>query len=168
MPSNVSPQPELVALLSAAGVADGVDMGALLGVAGASLIAWQISSLQKCGIETFLIEVDSIPGELLNLADNVRGRGARVEFVRSAKDLQNFLKPTAKLIVLAEAHYFSAPLLAELTQNASPFIATIDGRDENVAFERIDLNTRWAGFALLDAATAGSLMELPEIGRAHV
>jgi hypothetical protein len=162
MSSNVSPQTELLALLSAAGVTDGGAIGALQDVAGSSLIGWQISALQKCGIGTFLIEVDSVPGELLNLADGFRKTGARVEFVRSATDLQNFLKPAGKLIVLAEAHYFSASLLVELAQTATPFIATIDGRDENAAFERIDLNTRWAGFALLDAETARSLMELPE------
>ena len=162
MSSNVSPQPELLALLSAAGVTDGGDIGALQDVAGSSLIGWQISALQKCGIGTFLIEVDSVSGELLNLADSFRNGGARVEFVRSATDLQNFLKPASKLVVLAEAHYFSAPLLAELIPFSSSFIATIDGRDENVAFERIDLNTRWAGLAVLDAATAQSLMELPE------
>jgi hypothetical protein len=162
MSSKLSPRPESIALLSAAGVSDGGNMGALQNIAGTSLIDWQISTLQKCGVETFLIEVDSVPGELLNVADRLRNGGVRAEFVRSAKDLQSYLNPTAKLVVLAEAHYFSAPVLAELMQRSPQFIATIDGRDENAAFERIDLNTRWAGFAQLEAATARSLMELPE------
>jgi hypothetical protein len=166
MPPQVPTQLENVALLSAAGVTAsgqaGVNAGALQVIAGSSVIGWQMAQLRRCDVTTFLIEVDSVTGELLNLADKFRNDGARVEFVRSVKDLQSFLKPGAKLFMLAEAHYFSAPTMSELTQTTKPFIATIDGRDENSGFERIDLNTRWAGFALLDASTARSLMELPE------
>ena len=166
MSSNETIKPEIVALLSAAGVTDGGqanrNIGALQNIAGTSLIGWQIDILRRCGVGTFLIEVDSVAGELLNLADGFRSGGARVEFVRSAKDLASFLNADAKLVIMAEAHYFSAPLAAELTARASPFIATIDGRDDNAAYERIDLNTRWAGFGLIEAATARSLMELPE------
>jgi hypothetical protein len=47
-------------------------------------------------------------------------------------------------------------------QNIAPFIATVDGRDENGTFERIDLNTRWAGFALLSTQTAQAMNALPD------
>lgn len=166
MSSNLPPQTEIVALLSATGLSDGgqaaAGTGALQNIAGMSLIEWQINILRKCGVKAFLIEVDSVVGELLNVADTFRNGGDRVEFVRSAKDLSSFLTTDAKLAIIAEAHYFSAPLAADLMLSKSPFIATIDGRDDNAAFERIDLNTRWAGFALIEAATARSLMELPE------
>lgn len=166
MSSDVSAKPECIALLSAAflpsaGQANS-EIGALHHIAGSSLISWQVAMLRDCGVATFLIEVDSVSGELLNVADSLRHDGVRVEFVRSAQELQRFLMPNARLIVQAEAHYFSAPIVADLTQRTTPFIATIDGRDENDRFERIDLNTRWVGFAVLDAGTARSLMELPE------
>jgi hypothetical protein len=166
MAPNVVFKPELVALLSAASLADiGSATGqgrALQPIAGQSLLACQMQALQRAGVSSFLIEVDTIPGELLNLADDVRNRGVRVEFVRSAKDMQALVKPEHMLVVQAEAHYFSSAIVGELVSKSAPFVATIDGRDENASFERIDLNTRWAGFAVINGAMARSMAELPD------
>lgn len=166
MSSNVAQQPGSIALLSVAGLTDGQSAGggnlALLEVGGHPLLTWQMLALRRVGVDVFLIEVDTVPGVLLDLADGFRRSGARVEFVRTAKDLQAFLAPESRLIMQAEAHYFSGDAVDELTKQKTPFVATIDGRDENAAFERIDLNTRWAGFAVLNASTALAMTELPE------
>jgi hypothetical protein len=159
-------KPEFIALLSAASVVDGgsaTGQGrALQHIAGQSLLARQMQALQHAGVSTFLIEVDTIPGELLNLADDFRNRGVRVEFVRSAKDMQALVKPEHMLVVQAEAHYFSTFIVEELVSKSAPFIASVDGRDENASFERIDLNTRWAGFAIIEGSMARSMAELPD------
>lgn len=166
MASNIVSKAEFVALLSAASLADsgsGSGRGSpLQHIAGRPLLACQIQAMQLAGISTFLIEVDTIPGELLSLADSFRDKGGRVEFVRSAKDMQALLKPEHKLVVQAEAHYFAPTVVAELINKTAPFVAALDGRDENAAFERIDLNTRWAGFAVIDGAMARSMAELPD------
>jgi hypothetical protein len=163
MVPDAVPEIEYVALLSAASVADADGhKGALQAVAGQPLLENQMHALHRHGVASFLIEVDTVPGELLNLADRFRTNGARVEFVRSAKDLKNFLKANQKLIIQAEAHYFSQALVDELIVASPPFVATLDGRAENAQFERIDLNTRWAGFAFVEADMALSLGELPE------
>lgn len=166
MSSIVAQQPASIALLSVAGLTDGqANSGSntgLLEVGGRPLLSWQMLALRRAGVDVFLIEVDTVPGALLDLADGFRRSGNNVEFVRTAKDLQAFLAPDSKLIVQAEAHCFSATAVEELTKQATPFVATIDGRDENAAFERIDLNTRWAGFALLNTSTALAMTELPE------
>jgi hypothetical protein len=166
MSSNIAQKPGSIALLSVAGLTDGQSASsgnlALLEVGGRPLLTWQMLALRRVGVEVFLVEVDTVPGALLDLADGFRRNGSRVEFVRTAKDLQAFLAPDSRLFVQAEAHYFSDAAVEELTKQKTPFVATIDGRDENAAFERIDLNTRWAGFALLDASTALALTELPE------
>jgi hypothetical protein len=44
----------------------------------------------------------------------------------------------------------------------SPFIATLDGRDENSVFERIDLNSFWSGIAMLDANSVEAIASLPD------
>lgn len=163
MVSDVFPEIDYVALLSAASVADANgNRGALQSIAGRPLLEYQMRALYRRGVVLFLIEVDTIPGELLNLADSFRSNGARVEFVRSARDLQDFLKPDQRLVVQAEAHYFSQAIIDGLVGKKPPFVATLDGRAENALFERIDLNTRWAGFAIIEAAMARSLGELPE------
>lgn len=166
MTSNVFPNPKIVALLSAASIADLAmpdgNHGALQRLAGQPILGYQINALQAAGVSSFLVEVDNVPGELLSLADNIRQLGSKVEFVRSVSDLRNFIKPDDRLVIQAEAHYFSTSAVSTLMQQAVPFISVIDGRDENAAFERIDLNTRWAGFAVVDARIALSMVELPD------
>lgn len=166
MAPNVASKTEYLALLSAASAVESTVLarqsGALQSICGQSLLSYQMQTLRLAGIDSFLIEVDSVFGELLNIADRFRAVGARVEFIRSAKDLQGFLKPGGGLVVQAEGHYLSPPMVSDLMQNSLPFIATVDGRDENATFERIDLNTRWAGFALLSAETAQAMSALPD------
>ncbi len=131
-------------------------------VGGQPLLAHQMAALHAIGISRFLIEVDSVPGELLALADRYRDMGFHVEFVRSAADLQNLLGMTEQLAVQAEALYLAPDVLRHLLVEKAPYLLTVDGRDENAGFERMDLNTRWAGWAILDARTVASLGPLPD------
>lgn len=152
-----------IALLSAANATDDLSAGLAMALAGGEpLLAHQISALRNQGITRFLIEVDSVSGALLTLADKFKRSGCSVDFVRSASDLQPFLRLNESLLVQSEALYLSSDLLDNLLAESAPFIATLDGRDENAAFERMDLNTRWAGLAIIGASTVSSLGALPE------
>jgi hypothetical protein len=129
---------------------------------GQSLLEHQIGQLGRLGVSRFLVEVDHVTGALLHLADSNSKNGRSVEFVRSGSDIQRLLHPSDRLWVQSEAVYVAPDLLKQMLSHAGAFIVTLDGRDENEAFERIDLNTRWAGVALLEAQTAVSLQNLPE------
>ena len=153
----------IIALLSAANATDDVSAGFAMALAGGEpLLAHQISALRNQGITRFLIEVDSVSGALLTLADKFKSSGCSIDFVRSASDLQPFLRLNESLLVQSEALYLSTDLLDNLLAESGSFIATLDGRDENAAFERMDLNTRWAGLAIIGASTVSSLGALPE------
>jgi hypothetical protein len=159
-------QPGIIALLSAVTTATADKSGALapgmMLVGGEPLLEYQISALRGQGISRFLLEVDSVAGSLLELADRLRARGCQIEFVRSTGDLQKAVDQNNALFVQTEALYLSDDLLGSMLAQKNPFIATVDGRDENAAFERMDLNTRWAGVALISAGTIASLENLPE------
>jgi hypothetical protein len=159
-------QPGIIALLSAVTTATADKSGALAPgmtlVGGEPLLEHQISALRGQGISRFLLEVDSVAGSLLELADRLRARGCQIEFVRSTGDLQKAVDHNNALFVQTEALYLSDDLLGSMLAQKTPFIATVDGRDENAAFERMDLNTRWAGVALISAGTIASLENLPE------
>lgn len=129
---------------------------------GQSLLEHQIGQLGRLGVSRFLVEVDHVTGALLHLADSNSKNGRSVEFVRSGSDIQRLLHPSDRMWVQSEAVYVAPDLLKQMLSHAGAFIVTLDGRDENEAFERIDLNTRWAGVALLEAQTAVSLQNLPE------
>lgn len=165
MPSEPKSIPD-VALLSAALATGDANVAApeitnsTLG--GQSLLEHQIGQLGRLGVSRFLVEVDHVTGALLHLADSNSKNGRSVEFVRSGSDIQRLLHPSDRLWVQSEAVYVAPDLLKQMLSHAGAFIVTLDGRDENEAFERIDLNTRWAGVALLEAQTAVSLQNLPE------
>lgn len=146
------------ALLSAANASNNVETR----VCGQPLLARQFDGLLEAGITSFLIEVDNVPGELLSLTDHYCKLGCHIEFVRTAEDLRVSLQAAERLIVLAEELYIAPFLIRHLLEQPDGFLLTVDGRDENAAFERMDLNTRWAGFAVLELSTVASLGSLPE------
>jgi NDP-sugar pyrophosphorylase family protein len=86
----------IIALLSAANATDDLSVGFAMTLAGGEpLLAHQISALRNHGITRFLIEVDSVSGALLTLADKFKNSGCSIDFVRSASDLQPFLRLNA-------------------------------------------------------------------------
>lgn len=149
------------ALLSAA-TAHEDNQIALANVGGKTLLEHQISAIRQTGIKRFFIEVDNVPGALIALADSVRQTGCSVDFVRSAQDLQTLVVEGDRVLVLAEGIFMAPQLILAFATDPNLVIATVDGRDENEMFERMDLNTRWAGLALVDARTIKALGVLPD------
>ncbi len=153
-----------VALLSAAISTEDNASGsiALALAAGETILAHQISALRRIGISRFLIEVDTVPGALITLADKIKQDGCAVDFIRSAQDLQSKLDFETTLLVYAEGVFVAPELISSVLVKSGSFIATVDGRDENATFERMDLNTRWAGLALFGQETIAALASLPD------
>ena len=159
-PTSQTPHQIPIALLSAAGSNE--DSNYLISAGGQPVLAHQIAALRSVGISKFLIEVESVPGTLLAMADRLILSGCSVDFIRSAQDLRAKLGTGEIMIVQAEGVYIVPELLTTLLGNPGQFIVTVDGRAENEAFERMDLNTRWAGLAVVPANTVRSIGELPE------
>ncbi|NJM51301.1 MAG: hypothetical protein HC843_10900 [Sphingomonadales bacterium] len=152
------------ALLSAAAASDDRGKGAscLIPVSGEPLIALQIKQLMKAGIRKFLIEVDVVSGAVVAIADRMKLRGVEIEFIRSPADLEGKLGMGELLFVMADGIVADDALLAEMIQNPSAYIVTLDGRKENDRFERIDLNSFWGGLALLDHRSVAGIAALPD------
>ncbi len=131
-------------------------------VAGNCLLEIQLMALRRAGCSFFIIEVDNVSGALLAMVDRFRRDGLTLEFARSINDLRELVRPGMQLIIQAEDHFYSDEIIADLIAHKKAFVATIDSREENADFERIDLNTRWAGFAFLNAEVIFKMKELPE------
>jgi hypothetical protein len=135
---------------------------ALLPLAGIPFVEFQINQLAKHDVRHVLLEIDSLPGALVAMADRVRQRGVVVEFIRSPSELRGRIEPGRLLFILSDGVYTDDGLLSEIVAQESPFIATLDGRDENSIFERIDLNSFWSGIAMLDANSVEAIASLPD------
>ena len=131
-------------------------------LAGVSLIEYQITTLARAGIQRFLIEVENIDGVLIALADRCASRKLTVDFVRTGGDILRYINADDRIWVQSGQLYVQLGLIETLLKSTENFIATIDGRDENRAFERIDLNTRWAGVSVVGYEAVAMLRDLPE------
>lgn len=152
--------PARIALLSAASASEGSETPP--GAGEESVLAHQIAALRSVGIRKFMIEVETVPGALLAMADRLTKAGNSVDFVRSAQDLQTKLHGSDILVVQAEGIYIAPELLGTMLEQPGPFISTVDGRTENATFERMDLNTRWAGLAVMPSGVVAKVSELPQ------
>jgi hypothetical protein len=154
-----------IALLSvAADGDDGYDPAAGAArqdLAGGSLIEYQITTLARAGVQRFLVEVENVDGSLIALADRCRLRNQTVDFVRTGADIQRYMEAADRIWVQSGLLYVQLALVETLLKATDNFVATVDGRDENTAFERIDLNTRWAGISIVGADTIAMLKDLP-------
>lgn len=131
-------------------------------LAGGSLIEYQINTLARAGVQRFLIEVENVDGSLIALADRCRGRNQTVDFVRTGADAQRYIDADDRIWVQSGLLYVQWGLVETLVRNAENFIATVDSRDENAAFERIDINTRWAGVSVVGPEAIAMLRDLPD------
>ncbi len=134
---------------------------ALISIAGVPLIEFQIGQLVKNGINKIFVEIEVLPGALVAMADRAQAAGASVVFVRSPAELGGKIEKGQFLFILSEGVYIDDNLLSEIVSQNSAFIVTVDGRDENAVFERIDLNSYWTGIAMLGAASVESVASLP-------
>ncbi len=152
------------ALLCATGTSDefeGVTTG-LLDMSGEPLIAYQISQLLLNGVEHFFIEVEELPGALVAMTERLRHRGVAITYVRSPQELTGILNDGELLLVMCDGIVADNILLKEIISSPMRYIVTLDGREENSLYERIDLNSFWAGIALLDVRSVSAIASLPE------
>lgn len=142
--------------------ADAANITGRQDLAGLSLIEYQITTLARAGIQRFLIEVENVDGSLIALADRCASRKLTVDFVRIGADILRYMDADDRIWVQSGQLYVQLGLVETLLKSTENFIATIDGRDENRAFERIDLNTRWAGISVVGYEAIAMLRDLPE------
>jgi hypothetical protein len=160
--SNVSANPAKAALLCLGDTSTAEGALVLSPLYGQPLLHHVVKQLQAVGIERFFISVDSLPGALLSYRDKVASAGLQVEFVRDATDFADKVGTDCTILLLRAEAIWSPTLIEQALVQTAPFIATVDERPENAAFERIDLNHRWAGLAIIEAKTAHAIAQMPD------
>ena len=129
---------------------------------GQPLFHHSIKQLQALGIKQFLIQVESVPAALLSYRDDALDAGLHVDFVRNPEDVVAKSEQAARFLVLRADHLWDPKLIGEAIGKGTPLVATVEERGENCAFERIDLNHRWAGLAIVEQNIVRALAQLPE------
>ena len=166
MIDDISPRDnsKIIALLCIGDVspADGEVALPLTPLFGQPMLHHTVKALQRLGITQFCIGVDSVPGALLSYRDMVTQQGIELRFVREPSAMATLMSTDMRALVLRADTIWDAGLIDRALQQNGPLIATVEERSENQMFERIDLNSRWAGMAILDRSTLDALTLLPD------
>jgi hypothetical protein len=152
---------EVVALLCVGDSADG-DNIALTPVYGRPFIHHLIKRLETLGIRRFFIGIDNVPGSLLTYGDEAKREGLDVQFVRNPADMAASLPADSRILVQMAEVVWDDELIRSALADSRPLVAAVEERAENQRFERIDLNHRWGGIAILPRASVEALTSLPD------
>ncbi len=146
----------LGALIGAYQEDDRGGLRAVLPLAGRTLVEYQARCAAAAGAAPIVIVVERVPPALQEAFDRLRAEGIEVTPASSAPDAASRFEPGTLILEIADG---IAPDIADLTRLVEfdkPAIATIPDDAAHAAYERIDAVSRWAGIALVDAATLGS------------
>jgi hypothetical protein len=135
---------------------------ALKSVYGQPYLHHLVKALERIGIERFFVAIDSVPGALLGYCDWANGQGIDIGCLRNPAELASQVDGDARVLALTADTIWHIALLQDAIGQDRPLIATVEEQVGNQHFERIDLNNRWAGLAVLKPQTLAKLTELPE------
>jgi hypothetical protein len=152
----------LVALIAATEMLeDGSMLRALAPVAGETIVERQAAWTLDAGAATLFVVVSAVPPELLQALDRVRRRGAKVQVVRDAADLQSALQPTDRVLLVADGLVAPASHYKAIANGAVPALLVTADTPLTQTLERVDAAHRWGGLAVITASGVAELAALP-------
>jgi len=156
-----------IACLAITEISEDNSQSGLLSIAGISLIYRQIHQLQSLGIERFIIAVDSMDAAILECADDLRRDGIDAQFIRSIHSITDVMNVNDRFLLFADSVWIDDHYINALLKEGGEKIYSLKTSPEYEKFERIDLNYRWSGLAILNASLITELQDLPEDSSLH-
>lgn len=131
-------------------------------ILGKPMLFHQIKQLQRIGFGELAVAVETIPAGLPALLEQFRADGLLIKLSRSGQDVAAFAAGAGRVLVKDASIWLADDILLQLLSGGGRQIAVVPEGPALGAFERIDLNRRWAGAALLDATLLQQSANLPE------
>lgn len=115
-----------------------------------TVIEEQIEQLIRLKFNQIFLYVGQLSSALTDIIDSYKNRNVEIILIRTALDLKSKLGGDPFLL-LGDSIIIKDEIIVQhiLKCDQKPKLFVLDSRDENAAFERLDLNNRWAGLALL-------------------
>ncbi len=129
---------------------------------GKSLLFHQVMHFSDIGAKRFLLAVGAVPGSLLTLADELRDRGIALDIVRSPAEIISACDGAPDILVVRSEVWSDQDVVNSAIASGGNVVLTVEENPENSRFERIDLNSRWAGIAQVDVNVLKSITDLPD------
>jgi hypothetical protein len=129
---------------------------------GKPLLFHQLLRFHTLGFRNILLSVEAVPGALVAVIDELAVRGVAVKFVRSPAEVLAEIGQQTHFLVSQADVWFSSEMIRLAAVERKNLLFTVEERQENQLFERIDLNSRWLGLGLVDRTVLESIHDLPE------
>lgn len=143
----------LAALIAAQDQVDrGDGLRAVLPLAGRTLIEHQAGLARRAGAAHIVVLVERVPAALAQAIDRLRRDGLRIEIARSVGDAVDRFHPEERVLLVADGVVAAQAAVDALVDTPGPALLALPDVQDHAAFERIDAEDRWAGYAVLDKA----------------
>lgn len=116
----------------------------------------------EAGVQKVVFFSHAISGGLVKLVDELRGQGIAADISRSRDDLVVMIAPQDALMLVDDGVLCDSKKLAEYDENGRFWVQVLDDAPQRETLERIDLQHRWAGTALVSGESVAQLDALPE------
>lgn len=127
----------------------GDGLRATLALAGRTLIEHQARIATIAGADRIILLVERIPAALAQAVDRMRRDGISVEAARGVSDAADRIHPDDRVLLIADGCIAGQSAVDRLAAQLVPAVLTLPDTPEQAMFERIDPESRWAGFALV-------------------
>jgi hypothetical protein len=129
---------------------------------GQPLLFHLTKNLQAAGLQNIAFAVETVPPELPLLIDRLQHDGLDIALLRNGPEAAEFCAQPGTMLLQTGAVWISPYYLGRMLEKRPPYIVTLPEEPRFTDFERIDLNRRWAGVALVDGALARQAGKLVE------
>ncbi|SIO00835.1 hypothetical protein SAMN02745824_2618 [Parasphingorhabdus marina DSM 22363] len=126
------------------------------------IVDHQIRLAKSFGAEKILLLSDNMPGALLQHVDMLQQNGDDIQIVRNGKDIAEIAGDEGDMLFLGDGILPSGDMSGVLAGNPSEMILVTENSDRFAAFERVDLEHRWLGVALLKTSRLREMQEIPD------
>lgn len=146
----------LAALIGAYETSEEGGLRALVPLAGRPLADFQVRSLAAVGAAPIVLLGDEPPAALSQLVEQLRGEGLPVVLADGASAAAARFEADHGLILVSDGIAPDMADLLHLAEAGGPTILTVPDDERHERYERIDLESRWAGLARMTGEDVGS------------
>lgn len=134
-------------------------LAATLPFGGLTLIEFQARLLASAGATQIILVVARMTPELLGAISRIGRRGVSVDAVRTASEAREKLHPLARVLVVADGVVTTGDVVHAIAAAGQDTLLVTD--QGNPHYERVGVNTAWAGLALLDGKRVAEVAAMP-------
>jgi hypothetical protein len=144
------------ALIGAYQEDDSGGLRALFPLAGRTLLEYQVRCAAAARAAPIVVVVERVPQALQDAFERLRLDGIGVVPVSDVNEAVSRFEAGSMILLIGDGVAPPVDLIAALTEEPEPTVATVPDDESHETFERIDAESRWAGVAVVGAQLLGS------------